>query len=244
MWPNTLAKSDSPLTGRKSVYSKYQFHCNFPNCKAAGSSSVFEPHPPQCLETNTGNFIQILPRNWSDFLPQMMLIICVRLRLHLIEDNISLLCIFVATTLLLHQHSRCSHSLHCTDDCPINLCLLKTKIFSKCFVSSSLDRYLGNFDRKLNKKRQVQFYNGNVAPLKFLINIIKTSWTVECWPFLRVGLVTTRTSLHVALLILMNSTAQYSPLIMEPASFLPPRKPSSLTPERREPSLACYTSTC
>ena len=146
----------------------------------------------------------------------MMLIICVRLRLHLIEDNISLLCIFVATTLLLHQHSRCSHSLHCTDDCPINLCLLKTKIFSKCFVSSSLDRYLGNFDRKLNKKRQVQFYNGNVAPLKFLINIIKTSWTVECWPFLRVGLVTTRTSLHVALLILMNSTAQYSPLIMEP----------------------------
>ena len=145
----------------------------------------------------------------------MMLIISVRLRLHLIEDNISLLCIFVATTLLLHQHSCCSHwGLHRQP-----LPWKETKIFSKCFVSSSLDRYLGNFDRKLNKKRQVQFYNGNVAPLKFLINIIKTSWTVECWPFLRVGLVTTRTSLHVALLILMNSTAQYSPLIIELRTF-------------------------
>ena len=108
-----------------------------------------------------------------------MLIICVRLRLHLIEDNVSLLCIFVATTLLLHQHSCCSHwGLHRQP-----LPWKETKIFSKCFVSSSLDRYLGNFDRKLNKKRQVQFYNGNVAPLKFLINIIKSSWTVECWPF-------------------------------------------------------------
>ena len=108
-----------------------------------------------------------------------MLIISVRLRLHLIEDNISLLCIFVATTLLLHQHSWCSHWWLHHQPLPWK----ETKIFPKCFVSSSLDRYLGNFDRKLNKKRQVQFYNGNVAPLKFLINIIKTSWTVECWPF-------------------------------------------------------------
>ena len=108
-----------------------------------------------------------------------MLIISVRLRLHLIEDNISLLCIFVATTLLLYTTD--TNTLGAaTDDSTTKLCIEKTKIFSKCFVSSSLDRYLGNFDRKLNKKRQVQFYNGNVAPLKFLINIIKTSWTVEC----------------------------------------------------------------
>ena len=150
-----------------------------------------------------------------------MLIICVRLRLHLIEDNVSLLCIFVATTLLLHQHSCCSHwGLHRQP-----LPWKETKIFSKCFVSSSLDRYLGNFDRKLNKKRQVQFYNGNVAPLKFLINIIKTSWTVECWPFPPCWPVCAwwppapLSSQHVALLILMNSTAQYSPLIMKLRAF-------------------------
>ena len=167
-----------------------------------------------------------------------MLIISVRLRLHLIEDNISLLCIFVATTLLLHQHSWCSHWWLHHQPLPWK----ETKIFPKCFVSSSLDRYLGNFDRKLNKKRQVQFYNGNVAPLKFLINIIKTSWTVECWPFPPCWPVCAwwppapLSSQHVALLILMNSTAQYSPLIMEPSIFLPPRKPSS--------SPACSTFTC